>query len=1055
MTRGLGAILLLAGYGIAYAQPYVISTVAGGAPPPAGIAATSASIVMPVGVTADTSGVVYFSSNNAVFKIDPSGTLVRVAGTSRAGFSGDGGPATSAQLDDPNGVAVDSAGNLYIADSGNNRVRKVTSAGIISTVAGTGVGGFSSDAVPAATSQLYNPVDVAVDTAGNLYIADAYNRRIRKITNGTISTIAGDGTCCFSGDNGPATSAQLYQPQGVAVDSSGNVYLADLGSNRIRKVSPTGTITTVAGFGSLGFGGDGGPATAAQMEIVWAVAVDSSGNFYISDGNRIRKVSGGTITTIAGQQTAGYSGDGQAATKAQLDGPFSIFVDKSGNLLLADTGNARVRKMGADGNITTIAGDGTHNYSGDGGPATSAQIYSPQGLALGAPGTVYVSDYARLRAFTVGAAISTAAPQFNQPEGIAYDPASGTLYAAEPQSNRVRKVTSNGTVSLVAGTGTAGYSGDGGAAPSAQLRSPDGLALDTGGNLYIVDSGNAVVRRVTPSGTISTVAGNGSQGYGGDGGPATSAQLSFPRGIAVDASGNLYVADFGNGRIRKVSAGTITTVAGAGSTSISPQGVAVDSTGNLYIGDYNNTVWKVRPDGTLIRIAGTGAAGYTGDGGSAATAQVSDVRGVAVDATGNVYFSDTSNNAIRVLRPVTALLTITTPATLPGASLNAPYSQQLATAGGSGSLSWSLVSGALPAGLTLSAAGVISGTPTASGTSTFTIAVTDSTATIANSTFSLTVSGPTITTSSPLLQGTVGINYSQTLLASGGATPYVWTLSSGTLPPQLALSAAGVISGIPTTAGTFNFVAKLTDAAGSTSTQNFTIVVLAAPPLSRSGVLAHIAAGGSWTTAIYLANASANQVGVAITFHADDGSALNLPLTVTQGGAAQTATTSQITIVLMPNSTLVVDAGQQIAALVTGWADIATSGPVSGFAIFRTTDGITSEGTSPLQTQFQSRIDLPYDNRNGFVTAVALANLASTPVTVTATMWDSTGTLLGTQTIPLAANGHGAFVIPQELPETTGVQGIVQFQSSAGNLAGVGLRASPQGTFTSVPIIFP
>jgi sugar lactone lactonase YvrE len=1068
MVRGFGLAVFFAVFNVAWAQPYVISTVAGGAAPPTPIAAVNASLPLPPGVASDNFGNIYFTSNNAVFKTDATGALTRVAGSAHAGYSGDGGAATKAQLNGPYGIALDSSGNLYIADGGNQCIRKVTAGGIIATIAGTTTAGYFGDNGPAINAQLNNPLGVAVDSSGNLYIADSYNQRIRKVTpGGLITTVAGNGTCCFSGDNGPAINAQVHQPESVAVDGSGNLYIADLGNNRIRKVTPSGTISTVAGSGASGFSGDG-PATSAQLQIAWAVTSDAAGNLYIADANRIRKVSNGVITTVAGSQTSGFSGDGGAAAKAQFDQPSGVGVDVLGEVFIADTGNNRIRKLATSGVITTIAGDGTHNYSGDNGPATSAQMFSPQSVALGS-GNIYVSDYARIRKIASGT-ISTVAgngtigssgdtgpatsAQLNQPEGIALDGA-GNLYIADSAGNRVRMVNPGGVITTVAGTGSAGYSGDGGAATAAQLRDPEALALDAAGNLYIVDSGNASVRKVTPNGIISTVAGNGIQGYSGDNGPAKSAQLTIPRGIAVDTSGNVYIADFGDSRVRKVSPdGTISTVAVA--AALSPQGVAVDSSGNLFIADFNNVVWKVSPAGATVQIAGTGTFGYSGDGGSAVNAQLSDVRSVAVDAVGNVYLADSSNYAVRQLRPVTTLLSITTPASLPPAGVGAPYAQILGATGGTPPFAWSIVSGALPAGLTLSTPGTINGTPTTSGVSLFTLQATDSTGAIATQSFGLTVTVPMITTNSILLQGTVGLSYSQTLLAAGGTSPYTWALTTGLLPTGLSLSSAGVITGIPSTAGTYNFTVRLTDAASLTATQSFTIIVVAAPPLTRSGVFAHIAVGGPWTTTIYVANTSANQAIVALVLHADDGSALNLPMTVTQQGASQSLTASSVNTVIGPDASLVITSGSQVAATVTGWVDVLSSIPLSGFAVFSTTEsGTPSEGTSPLQTEFESRIDLPYDDRAGFVTAVALANLSNSAATITATIFDPTGVQLGVQTLTLPANGHTSFLFPDQLPQTAGQQGIVQFQSSSGSLAGVGLRANPQGTFTSIPIIEP
>ena len=280
MPRGFGLAVLLSSLNLALGQPYVISTVAGGAPPPTPVAAVNASLPLPSGVATDKSGNIYFTSNNAVFKIDSTATLTRIAGTARAGYSGDGGPAINAQLNGPYGVALDGAGNLYIADGGNNRVRKVSSNGTMTTAAGNGTAGYSFDNVPAVNSELNNPLGVAVDSSGSLYIADSFNQRIRKVTpDGTITTVAGNGTCCFSGNNVPANQAQLHQPESISVDGAGNLYIADLGNNLIRKVTTSGTIVTVAGTGALGYSGDNGPATSAQLSIAWAVAADLGRQF--------------------------------------------------------------------------------------------------------------------------------------------------------------------------------------------------------------------------------------------------------------------------------------------------------------------------------------------------------------------------------------------------------------------------------------------------------------------------------------------------------------------------------------------------------------------------------------------------------------------------------------------------------------------------------------------------------------------------------------------------------------------------------------------------------
>ena len=325
------------------------------------------------------------------------GTITTVAGTGEGSFGGDGGPAVRSQLREPRGVAVDGAGNLYIADSQNNRIRKVDSTGTITTVAGTGAFGFSGDGGPASEAQLYSPHSVTVDGAGNLYIADSGNHRIRKVdSRGTITTVAGTGFGFSSGDGGPAVEARLSYPEGVALDGAGNLYIADSGNSRIRKVDSRGTITTIAGTGERGFSGDGGPAVRSQLYFPSGVAVDGAGNLYIGDlyNNRIRKVdSRGTITTIAGTGESGFSGDGGPAIAAQFNSPTGVALDGAGNLYIGDLYNHRIRKVDSRGTITTIAGKGVPpSFSGDGGPATEAHLYAPWGVAVDGAGNLYIAD---------------------------------------------------------------------------------------------------------------------------------------------------------------------------------------------------------------------------------------------------------------------------------------------------------------------------------------------------------------------------------------------------------------------------------------------------------------------------------------------------------------------------------------------------------------------------------------------------------------------------------------------------------------------------------------
>ncbi|MGA2207898.1 MAG: Ig-like domain repeat protein, partial [Terracidiphilus sp.] len=355
------------------------------------------------------------------------GVIASVAGNGITSYAGDNSYALSAEFNSPQSVAVDSSGNLYIADTHNQRIRKaISSTGMMSTnpIAGNGSAGYNGDNKAATTAELYYPSGVAVDSSGNVYIADSYNCRVRAVyasgrlpnisnpVSGYIYTVAGNGTCGYSGDSGSATSAELKYPTAVAVDSSGNIYIADGGNERIRKVTASsGAISTVAGNGTYGYNGDNRAATTAELYAPTAVAVDSSGNIYIADQSnyRIRKVTtGGTISTVAGNGTAGYNGDNQAATAAELNSPTGVAVDSSGNIYITDTNNYRVRKVTAStGNISTVAGNGTNGYSGDGGPAAGAEVSTTGGAAVDVGGNLYFADMGNVRIRAVGSSSRT------------------------------------------------------------------------------------------------------------------------------------------------------------------------------------------------------------------------------------------------------------------------------------------------------------------------------------------------------------------------------------------------------------------------------------------------------------------------------------------------------------------------------------------------------------------------------------------------------------------------------------------------------------------------
>lgn len=379
----------------------IITSDAGGTP----MSALSASLSIPTGVAVDNAGNLYIVAlgQNRVFKVDRAGQLTLVAGDGTSGFSGDGGLATEASLNTPRGVAVDSDGKLYIADTGNLRIRRVEPAtGVIATVAGNGSRGFSGDDGAATAASLDFPSGVAVDSSGNLYIADTGNHRIRRVdSSGMINGVAGNGSASFSGDGGPATAASLAWPFAVAVGGSGNLYIADTGNHRIRRVDASGTITSVAGNGSAYFSGDGGRAIAASLAWPFAVAVDRGGNLYVADpyNQRIRRVDcGGMITTVAGTGSYGFNDDDELATFASLYRSSRVTVDENGNRYVADTDNHRsCRSDTSTGVITTVAGNGTYSFSGDGGLATSARLASPSGIAFDRSGQLYIADTANGR----------------------------------------------------------------------------------------------------------------------------------------------------------------------------------------------------------------------------------------------------------------------------------------------------------------------------------------------------------------------------------------------------------------------------------------------------------------------------------------------------------------------------------------------------------------------------------------------------------------------------------------------------------------------------------
>ena len=826
MKRALILFLILIKLGTQVSgQSGIITTVAGdglGGYTGDGGPATAADLYWPTSIVADGAGNKYIGDSHygIIRKVNSSGIISTIAGTGTPGYSGDGGPATAAQLNYLQQLAFDGYGNLLILDNNNYRLRKISTSGIITTIAGNGGTGVLGDGGPATDASISNLNGIITDLTGNIYIS-CY-ARIRKInTSGIISTIAGNGTFGYSGDGGPATAAELAAPVGIALDGSGNIIFCDEYEDRIRKINTAGIITTIAGTGTGSYGGDGGPATAAQLNEPEALTLDGSGNIFFWDvfNYRIREInSSGIISTVGGDGIIGYSGDGGPATMAKLNGAGQIAFDYTGSLFLGDEGNYRVRKINFAGRSPAFTGGHTEGivvcensganaantvlavydtttgltatWSLVSGPAhgtaavaytttttggiltptgrsytpnsgyygtdtfkvrvtdginsdttnvivtvnrfeagiitgsttlcsgsttsltdtTSGGTWSSSNVAIATIGSIGVvtaitggtdtiiysitnscgltnsikvitvntmplaitgidstqaGGYTTLFDSIIGGIWSCSNPAIatvGSGNGVVAGVVTGTVtitYSTGPGCNATTsvRVTTNGglMINTIAGNGTGGYSGDGGFATETELYEPFGITTDNAGNIYFADESNQRIRKINASGIISTIAGTGIVGYSGDGGPATNAQIDHPGYIHIDGTGNIYFGDVTNHRIRKINtSGIITTFAGNGGTGHSgdgglataaqidiPAGLTMDGAGNLYIAESTYpTVRKVSTSGIISTIAGNGTIGFSGDGGPATNAALDGPEGLTIDNGGNLYISD-------------------------------------------------------------------------------------------------------------------------------------------------------------------------------------------------------------------------------------------------------------------------------------------------------------------------------------------------------------------------------------------------------------------------------
>ena len=594
------------------------------------------------------------------------------------------GVGSEARFFNPVAVAVDAAGNLYVADRENATIRKITPAGVVSTFAGLAGSTGSADGA-GSVARFNRPAGIAIDAAGTIFVSDGGNHTVRRITPaGVVSTFAGAAQTPGATD-GTAGAARFRNPTGIAVDADGNIYVSDTGNRTVRKITNAAVVSTLAGAAGIA-GNTDGAGSNARFNSINGLTVDGGGNVYVVDtlSHVVRKITpAGVVSTFAGQ--AGTEGTTNAVgSAARFNTPFGIAADGSGTIYVADTVNETIRRITPDGTVSVFAGSAIGGSTN--GTGASARFFRPQGIAVDGGGNIYVADTFNhtIRKLTSAAVSSTVAgpggnfgsadgtgpnAQFNRPRGIGID-RQGNLYVAESFNNTVRKITPTSVVSTVAGqAGAIAYLDSTGTA--ARFGYPSGLTVDSSDNIFVIDEIYNALRRITPAGVVGTWAGTPSLTTGAADGPFNVGRFNHPQGVAVDRDGIAYVADSGNHTIRKVlPTSEMTSFAGlsglSGSTDgtgsgarfSAPSSVAIDSAGNLYVTDYNNsTIRKITPGGTVTTFAGQAGSRGNADGNGAA-ARFDNPDGIAVDSAGNLFVSDSNNHTLRKITPDGTVTTI-------------------------------------------------------------------------------------------------------------------------------------------------------------------------------------------------------------------------------------------------------------------------------------------------------------------------------------------------------------------------------------------------------------